>query len=227
MNTDFTNGKLILIDKPIQWTSFDVVNYIRLELKKKLNIKTIKVGHAGTLDPLATGLVIVCTGPWTKKINLFQDMEKEYIGEFTLGATTPSYDLETEIDKNYSTEHINEKIIKEAAESFVGVAMQYPPVFSAIKIKGRRAYDYARKGEDVKIMPKEILISNFDILNIEDNIISFRVRCSKGTYIRSLARDFGEKLNSGAYLSKLRRTAIGEYLVSNAISPVDFSLSIQ
>ena len=199
MEQAYKSGKMILVDKPLNWTSFDVVNYLRMELRKKANIKEIKVGHAGTLDPLATGLMIVCTGKWTKRINEFQDMDKEYIGQFTLGATTPSFDVETEIDATYPVDHITEDMIRQVAESFVGPSEQVPPVFSAVKIKGKRAYEYAREGKEVLIQPKSIIILAFDITLIEDNIVTFRIRCSKGTYIRSLARDFGKQLGSGAY----------------------------
>lgn len=226
MEQQYKSGKMILIDKPLNWTSFDVVNYLRMELRKKAGIREIKIGHAGTLDPLASGLVIVCTGKWTKRISEFQDMDKEYIGQFTLGATTPSFDLETEIDNTFPVDHITEEMIRQVAESFMGTSEQYPPVFSAIKIKGKRAYEYAREGKEVSIQPKKIHISAFDITLIESNVVTFRIRCSKGTYVRSLARDFGKKLESGAYLSELRRTAIGEYLVVNAITPAEFSLEL-
>jgi len=226
MEQAYKSGKMILVDKPLNWTSFDVVNYLRMELRKKANIKEIKVGHAGTLDPLATGLMIVCTGKWTKRINEFQDMDKEYIGQFTLGATTPSFDVETEIDATYPVDYITEDMIRQAAESFMGPSEQVPPVFSAVKIKGKRAYEYAREGKEVLIQPKSIIILAFDITLIEDNIVTFRIRCSKGTYIRSLARDFGKQLGSGAYLSQLRRTAIGDFLVVNAITPAEFSLEL-
>jgi len=223
MYNEFQQGKLLLFDKPLHWTSFDLVNYVRLELKRKAGIKEVKAGHAGTLDPLATGLVMICTGLWTKKINEFQDMDKEYIGQFTLGATTPSFDLETEIDETFPTDHITSEQIFEAARSFVGTIEQYPPVFSAIKMKGKRAYEYARKGEDIIMKPKTVRIHSFDISLIDENIITFRVKCGKGTYIRSLAYDFGKKLGSGAHLSQLRRTAIGEFLVVDAITPQKFT----
>jgi tRNA pseudouridine55 synthase len=226
MEQAYKSGKMILVDKPLNWTSFDIVNYLRMELRKKAGIKEIKIGHAGTLDPLASGLVIVCTGKWTKRINEFQDMEKEYIGQFTLGATTPSFDLETEIDATYPVDHITEEMMRTTADSFLGHGEQYPPVYSAIKIKGKRAYEYAREGKEVQIQPKSIHISAFDISLIEENVVTFRIRCSKGTYVRSLARDFGKKLGSGAYLSQLRRTAIGDYLVVNAITPAEFSLEL-
>lgn len=226
MVSEFEKGKLLLIDKPYKWTSFDVVNSIRNDLKRKASLPKVKIGHAGTLDPLATGLVIVCTGKWTKKIDIFQELEKEYVGQFYLGKTTPSFDNETEVDGNYPTEHITEDMIFEAAKSFIGNIQQFPPIYSAIKINGKRAYEYARQGEEVEIKPKTINISAFDITLIESDLVTFRIKCSKGTYIRSIARDFGLFLNSGAYLNNLRRTAIGEYLVVNAISPAEFSMSL-
>jgi tRNA pseudouridine55 synthase len=222
----FTQGTHLLIDKPIQWTSFDVVNYLRVELKRKIGLKEIKIGHAGTLDPLATGLVIVCTGKWTKKINEFQDMDKEYIGQITIGSTTPSFDLESEIDATFPTEHITKDMISVAAQSFLGISDQLPPIFSAKKIKGKRAYEYARQGEEVVMKPKQVHIKAFDITLIEDNVITFRIQCSKGTYIRSIARDLGVKLQSGGHLSKLRRTTIGTYLVVDAMTPAEFSLML-
>ncbi len=223
MYNEYQQGKLLLFDKPLHWTSFDLVNYVRLELKRKAGIKELKTGHAGTLDPLATGLVIICTGSWTKRIQEFQDMDKEYIGQITLGATTPSFDLETEINATFPTDHITHEQIVSAAQSFVGTIEQYPPVFSAIKVKGQRAYEYARKGQEIRMQPKTIKISTFDITLVEQNIITFRVRCGKGTYVRSLAHDFGQKLGSGAHLSQLRRTAIGEFLVVDAITPQQFT----
>jgi tRNA pseudouridine55 synthase len=223
MEKEYQKGKLLLMDKPLNWSSFDLVNYVRQELKRKAGIKDIKVGHAGTLDPLATGLVLICTGAWTKRIHEFQEMEKEYIGQMTLGSTTPSYDLETEPDATYPVEHITDEMIFNAAASFLGTIEQYPPAYSAIKIKGQRAYEYARKGQEVQIKPKLITIQSFDINHIEDHVVTFRVRCSKGTYIRSLANDFGARLQSGAHLSSLRRTAIGDYFVVHAITPQQFT----
>ena len=223
MLNEYQEGKLLLMDKPLNWTSFDLVNYVRQELKRKANMKEVKVGHAGTLDPLATGLVLICTGKWTKKISEFQEMEKEYIGQITLGTTTPSFDLETEVDNTFPVDHITHDMIRSAASDFIGVSEQFPPVYSAIKIKGQRAYEYARKGEEVKIKSKQVEIQSFDITHIEDIDITFRIRCSKGTYIRSLANDLGKKLNSGAHLSSLRRTAIGAHLVVNALTPQQFT----
>ncbi len=229
MNTDtssqlfnFQAGELLLINKPFGWTSFNVVSKIRHLLKHHTGIKRIKVGHAGTLDPLANGLLIICTGKFTKKIDEFQGLEKEYTGSFTLGKTTPSFDAETEIDKNYPTEHITEKLIKNTAKEFIGTIEQMPPVYSAIKIDGKRAYEYARKNEKVTIKPKLVSISEFEITSVEMPIVKFRVVCSKGTYIRSLANDFGIRLGSGAYLTALTRTRIGNYKLKDSIEPDAF-----
>lgn len=215
---NFQEGEVLLIDKPLEWTSFDVVNKIRYSIRRKLNVKKIKVGHAGTLDPLATGLLIICTGKFTKRIDEFQAQEKEYTGTFYLGATTPSFDKETEIDNEYPTSHITKEMLEETSQKFTGEILQVPPLFSAIKIKGERAYNKARKNQDVKLQPRKISIPEFEITEIKLPEISFRVTCSKGTYIRSLARDFGESLNSGAYLSSLRRTKIGNFNVENSMS---------
>ncbi len=215
---EIKSGKVLLIDKDLNWTSFDVVNKIRYSILKKYNIKKFKVGHAGTLDPLATGLLIICVGKATKTIDSYQGLDKEYTGTFTLGATTPSYDLETEIDKKYPLEHITNEIIEKTAEEFIGKQQQIPPIFSAIKKNGKKLYEHARKGESVEIKSRPIEIFEFEILNINLPEVKFRVKVSKGTYIRSLAYDFGKKLNSGAYLSELRRTKIGNFNVNNAIS---------
>jgi tRNA pseudouridine55 synthase len=203
-----------------------VVNKIRYTIKRKLNIKKIKVGHAGTLDPLATGLLIICTGKFTKRIEEFQAQEKEYTGTFYIGATTPSFDLETEIDQKYPTDHITEEMLKDSAHNFTGEIMQAPPLFSAIKIKGERAYNKARKNQDIKLAPRSVVINEFEIIESELPEITFRVKCSKGTYIRSLARDYGKSLKSGAYLSSLRRTLIGDFSVENAQSIEDMVESI-
>lgn len=215
---DYKNGQFLLIDKPLKWTSFQVVNKLRWEIRQRFHIKKIKVGHAGTLDPLATGLLILCTGKFTKKIESYQAQEKEYTGTITLGATTPSYDLESEIDKEYPTDHITEEVIRAAIPQFIGEIAQKPPIFSAIKKDGKRLYELARAGETTEIKPRTIFISEFEITNIEMPKIEFRVRCSKGTYIRSLAFDFGKALNSGAHLSALRRTKIGNFSVDEAQS---------
>ena len=218
---DFKEGEVLLFDKPLGVTSFSIVNRARGIIKRKLKVKNIKVGHAGTLDPLATGLLVVCTGKKTKTITAIQDAEKEYTGTITLGGTTPSYDLESEIDETFPTEHISEKKIHEIAQSFVGVQDQMPPIFSAKQVDGKRAYDLARKGKEVKLDPKRITIRAFDITDIrngESFEVDFRVSCSKGTYIRSLAHDFGKALDSGGHLSALRRTRIGDFNVDDAIT---------
>lgn len=216
MPYNFEEGEVLLIDKPLTWTSFDVINRFRYFLKKQLGIKKIKVGHAGTLDPLADGLLIVCTGRFTKRIDEFQGQEKEYTGTFRLGATTPSFDLEQEIDQEYETSHITEAMIHEAALKFTGDIMQIPPQFSAIKIGGKRAYKFARKEKEVLLDARPVNIREFEITRISMPDVDFRISCSKGTYIRSLARDFGETLQSGAHLIALRRTRIGEFLLSDA-----------
>nr|WP_321221779.1 tRNA pseudouridine(55) synthase TruB [uncultured Psychroserpens sp.] len=223
---DFQAGQVLLIDKPLTWTSFQAVNKLRWEIRQAFNIKKIKVGHAGTLDPLATGLLIICTGKMTKQINTFQGQDKEYTGTFVLGSTTPSYDLESEIDQRFPTEHISEENIHNATQQFIGEIDQFPPVFSALKKDGKRLYEYARAGEDVEIKSRKVSISAFEITKIEGLNVEFRVVCSKGTYIRSLAHDFGKALNSGAHLSVLRRTKIGEFDVNNAVSPEDFISSL-
>ena len=219
---DFQNGQLLLIDKPLEWTSFQVVNKLRWAIRQKFNIKKIKVGHAGTLDPLATGLLIICTGKFTKKINEYQGLPKEYTGTFTLGSTTPSFDLETEVDKTYPTVHINEELIKDTTIQFIGEIDQKPPLFSAIKRNGERLYNIARRGEVVPIKSRKVSIYEFVITRIALPEVDFRVKCSKGTYIRSLANDFGKALNSGAHLSALRRTKIGDFSVNDAMDPLAF-----
>jgi tRNA pseudouridine55 synthase len=214
---DFEDGQLLFIDKPYKWTSFDVVNKIKQKLKR-LYGKKIKVGHAGTLDPLATGLLIICTGKFTKKIEEFQNFDKEYIGEFFLGATTPSFDCETSVDKIYDISHITNDIILKTACSLTGTFNQIPPAFSAKKIDGKRAYEFARTGQDVVLKSNTVTIKKFEILNINLPIVKFKILCTKGTYIRAIARDFGYALNSGAYMSSLRRTKIGDFDVNDAIS---------
>ena len=214
----FLEGKVLLIDKPLHWTSFQAVNKIRWHIKQCFKIKKIKVGHAGTLDPLATGLLIICCGKETKNINTYQGQIKEYTGTFTIGATTPSYDLETEVDKTYPIDHISETLVKETTQQFIGTIQQKPPIFSAIKKDGKRLYELARKGETTEIKPREVTISEFEITNINFPKVDFRVVCSKGTYIRSLAYDFGLALNSGAHLSALRRTKIGNFSVDNSLT---------
>lgn len=209
---NFAEGEMLLIDKPLTWTSFDVVGKVRNSIKPL----KLKVGHAGTLDPLATGLLIVCTGKLTKKIDSYQAEDKEYTGSITLGATTPSYDLETEIDQTFSIDHITEEMIFEAAKSFEGEIQQFPPAHSAIKINGERVYEKARRGEEVEIKSRQVRINSFLIEKIELPNVYFRISCSKGTYIRSLAYDFGKFLQSGSHLSSLRRTKSGHYRVENA-----------
>lgn len=219
---DFKNGQVLLIDKPLNWTSFQVVNKLRWAIRKAFYIKKIKVGHAGTLDPLATGLLIICTGKFTKQINTYQAQEKTYIGTFTLGATTPSYDLETDIDKTFPKSHITEDLLKSTTREFIGIIDQKPPLFSAIKKEGKRLYDIARAGETIKIESRKIEIKSFELIKIDLPKVDFKVTCSKGTYIRSLAHDFGLTLKSGAHLSALRRTKIGDFDVANASSIEDF-----
>ena len=215
---DYKDGQVLIFDKPLEWTSFQLVNKVRWLIRKNRDIKKIKVGHAGTLDPLATGLMIICTGKFTKRLHEFVGQEKEYTGTVVLGGTTPSYDLETEIDQTFSTEHITDENIYAFAKAYQGNIMQRPPVFSALKKEGKRLYEFARAGEEVDIPKREINISYFEITRIAMPEVDFKVRCSKGTYIRSLAFDFGEGLKSGAHLSALRRTKIGDYNVDNAQS---------
>lgn len=217
----FLEGKVILIDKPLRWTSFDAVKKVRIQTGVS------KVGHAGTLDPLATGLLVICTGRFTKKINEYMGMEKEYTGSITLGATTPTYDLESEPCDLKPTDHITAEAIYEATKQFTGEILQTPPIHSAIKKDGKPAYLLARKGKEVVLEPRKITISVFEITKIELPVIEFRVVCSTGTYIRSLANDFGQVLNTGGYLSSLRRTRIGEFLVSDAETPQQFEEKIQ
>lgn len=209
---DFTKGEVLLINKPCTWTSFDVVGKIRNSFKPL----KLKVGHAGTLDPLATGLLIICTGKLTKQIDSFQAEDKEYTGTINLGASTPSYDLETEVDQTFDISHVTEESIKENTKHFIGELDQYPPAHSAIKVDGERLYLKARRGEEVVLKSRKVTISEFEITRIELPEIDFRIVCSKGTYIRSIAHDFGQKLNNGAHLSKLRRTKSGEFSVENA-----------
>ncbi|WP_288983979.1 tRNA pseudouridine(55) synthase TruB [uncultured Flavobacterium sp.] len=221
--TDFLEGKVILIDKPLNWSSFQAVNKLKYILKRKYDLpKKFKIGHTGTLDPLATGLLIICTGKFTKKITEIQAQVKEYTGTIVLGATTPSYDLETEVDATFPTNHITEAIILETTNQFLGEIDQKPPVFSAIKKDGKRLYEHARAGEEVEIQSRKTTIYEFEITRVQLPEVDFRVKCSKGTYIRSLAYDFGLALQSGGHLSKLRRTKIGDYNVGNAVSLADF-----
>lgn len=220
-------GKVLLIDKPYKWTSFDAVNKVKSMLRYLLGIKKIKVGHAGTLDPLATGLLIVCTGRATKQISSFQSLNKTYTGTFYLGCTTPSYDLETAVDKEYLIDHLTSDLIKSAAKSFLGFQDQLPPLFSAKKIDGTRAYEHARAGSEVILQAQKINIESFDITKVSLPEVDFRVVCSKGTYIRSLARDYGERLGTGAHLQALKRTHIGKYALSDALNPAELEYNIR
>ena len=226
MSLDFQTGEMILIDKELNWTSFDVVSKLRNSIKKKLNIKKIKVGHAGTLDPLATGLLIICTGKMTKRIEEFAGLNKTYTGKITIGSTTPSYDLETKPNVFYPTDHIDENLIIETAKKFIGKIDQKPPVFSAVKKDGVRLYKLARKGVKVEVEKREIIIHDFLIKSVNFPEIEFSLTCSKGTYIRSLAHDFGKELGSGAHLSELRRTFIGDYSVDNSLKLMEFIRNI-
>ena len=218
---DFLAGETLLIDKPLEWTSFDVANKVRNLIRRHLGINKIKVGHAGTLDPLATGLLIICTGKATKTIDSFQGLPKRYTGTIRLGATTPSFDLETEVDATYPTSHLTPRTIEDAAYRLSGDQLQIPPKFSAKKIDGKQAYLLARKGEEVKMRPNPVTIHQFDVNTTELPDVYFDIKCSKGTYIRAVARDMGEAVNSGGHLAKLRRTAIGEHQVGDAMSIPD------
>lgn len=215
-SVDFKEGALILVDKPKDWTSFDVVNKIRGLLKRALGVKKIKVGHSGTLDPMATGLLLICTGKYTKLLHTLQNENKTYTGRMVLGATTPSYDAESEIEESYPTDHITSAAIEAAVQIFQGEIDQVPPMFSAIKVNGQPLYKLARRGESLELEPRRIRIDTFTITKEEMPYLEFEVACSKGTYIRSLAHDFGRSLNSGAYLDVLRRTKIGEYDIKDA-----------
>ena len=222
---DFVAGEILAFDKPYRWTSFDVVGKVRWMLCRKLGIKKLKVGHTGTLDPLATGVVVVCTGKKTKLIDELQRHTKEYVATLQLGATTPSFDLETPIDENFSTEHITLSLIEQTIVSFKGEIWQIPPTFSAVKVDGKRAYSYARKGEEVNLQPKLLVIDELEIIGFDENLmqLTLRVICSKGTYIRALARDIGFALNSGAHIIALRRTRVGDISVENCMNIEQFS----
>ena len=219
---NFKEGEVLYFDKPLKWTSFAVVNKIRYHICRKLGVKKLKVGHAGTLDPLATGVMIICTGKATKRIEEFQYHTKEYVATLQLGATTPSYDLEKEIDATYPTEHITRELVEETLKRFIGSIEQIPPAFSACKIDGERAYDLARKGEEVNLKPKTLVIDEIELLECNLPEIKIRVVCSKGTYIRALARDIGEALNSGAHLIGLIRTRVGEVKLEDCMQVEDF-----
>ena len=225
---DYLEGQILLIDKPLTWTSFQAVNKLKFGLIKELKLpKKFKIGHAGTLDPLASGLLIICTGKFTKRIEELQGQAKEYTGTITVGATTPSYDLETEINETFPTEHITEALIHETLPQFIGEIDQKPPVFSAIKKDGKRLYESARAGIEVEIKTRKVTVSQFEITRIALPEIDFRIVCSKGTYIRSIAYDFGLALNSGGHLTALRRTKIGDYSVENAVEPEAFIEALQ
>jgi tRNA pseudouridine55 synthase len=228
MTYDFYKGEILLIDKPYTWSSFQAVNKLKYAIKnhpsfiidgQKINTK---IGHAGTLDPLATGLLIVCTGKKTKTINDLMGLEKEYTGTFLIGATTPCYDLEKPVDHTYPTEHITEDLIRQTAKSFVGIQQQVPPLYSAVMVNGKRAYELAREGVDMELKSREIEIKEFEITKIDFPSVNFRIVCSKGTYIRSISRDFGLALNSGAHLTALCRTRIGAFELKDAVSPIQF-----
>ena len=214
----YLNGQVLVIDKPKGWTSFQVVKKIRFLIKKKYNLKKIKVGHAGTLDPLATGVLILCTGKLTKKINLIQNQNKIYVGTITLGGTTPSYDLETPINNNFKTEHLNKDLIIAKSKKFIGTVEQKPPIFSALKKDGERLYVKARKGEKVNIQKRKVFIKSFKITEVDGVNVHFKIECGKGTYIRSIAHDLGADLSCGGYLSKLKRIAVGEYNLTKSLS---------
>lgn len=223
---DFISGEILLFNKPLDWTSFDVVNRVRYLLCQKLGIKKLKVGHAGTLDPKATGLVVLCTGKATKKIESIQAEEKEYIATVKLGATTPSSDLETAEDQTFDTSHITRELVEQKLLDFKGDIQQVPPIFSAIKVNGKRAFNYARNGEELQMKARPVYISAIEILRFENPELEIKINCGKGTYIRSLARDIGESLNNGAYLLALQRTRIGAQNVSDAWSLADFEKSL-
>lgn len=216
MHFNFPEGEVLLLDKPVDWTSFDVVNLLRAFIRKVYHLKKLKVGHAGTLDPMASGLLILCTGKMTKQIDAYQGMDKVYVGRMQLGATTPSFDAETEIDNQFDVSGITMKMLQTTSEKFRGEIEQVPPIYSAIKIKGQRAYMYARNNDELKLKSRKVTIHEFKILNFESPFVDFSVRCSKGTYIRALVRDFGESLDNGAFLTALRRTQIGDYKLTSA-----------
>ncbi|RHI01374.1 tRNA pseudouridine(55) synthase TruB [Bacteroides sp. AM16-24] len=218
----FKEGEVLYFNKPLGWTSFKVVGHVRYHICRRMKVKKLKVGHAGTLDPLATGVMIVCTGKATKRIEEFQYHTKEYVATIQLGATTPSYDLEHEIDATYPTEHITRELVEETLKTFIGEIQQVPPAFSACMVNGKRAYDLARKGEEVELKPKLLVIDEIELLECNLPEIKVRVVCSKGTYIRALARDIGEALNSGAHLTALERTRVGDVRLEDCLDPMNF-----
>lgn len=221
-DTDWRDGVVLLFDKPLEWTSFNLVSKVKSLLFHRLGYKKIKVGHAGTLDPLATGLLVVCVGRATKKVSEIQELEKEYVAKFCLGSTTPSYDLETEINERFPTDHITQQKVEEILQGFVGPQMQIPPLFSAKSVNGGRAYKLARRGVDMELDPSAIEIHELELIEFSMPYITVRVKCSKGTYIRALARDVGLKLESGAHLVELKRTAIGHFNVKDAFTLESF-----
>ena len=228
MLKDYRNGELLLINKPYTWSSFQAVNKLKHALKKHPSLELdgkhvhLKIGHAGTLDPLATGLLIICTGKRTKSISEFQDLPKEYTGTFFIGATTPCYDKEKDVDATYPIDHITKEMVYETAKSFIGKQEQIPPMFSAVKVDGKRLYKLARVGQEIELKARPIEILDFEITSCELPLVNFRIACSKGTYIRSIARDFGLALDSGAYLDTLCRTKIGDFTIENAKTPEEF-----
>lgn len=232
MSKDYRSGELLLINKPYTWSSFQAVNKLKHALKKHPSLLLddkfvhLKIGHAGTLDPLATGLLIICTGKKTKEISSFQDLPKEYTGTFFIGATTPCYDKEKEVDATYPTDYITKELVLETAKSFIGKQEQVPPMFSAVKVDGKRLYKLARIGEEIELKARPIEILDFEITRCELPYVDFRIACTKGTYIRSIARDFGLALNSGAYLDALCRTKIGEFTIENSLTPEEFIKTI-
>ncbi len=221
-NLKFKEGEVLYFNKPLGWTSFKVVGHARYHICRRMKVKKLKVGHAGTLDPLATGVMIVCTGKATKRIEEFQYHTKEYVATIQLGATTPSYDLEHEIDATYPTEHITRELVEETLKTFIGEIQQVPPAFSACMVNGKRAYDLARKGEEVELKPKLLVIDEIELLECNLPEIKVRVVCSKGTYIRALARDIGEALQSGAHLTALERTRVGDVRLADCLDPMNF-----
>ena len=221
-NIDLQNGSILLVDKPLRWTSFDVVNKIKYEIRNKTGNKKFKIGHAGTLDPLATGLLVICVGKCTKQISEIQSKKKQYEGTFTVGATTTSHDLEKKPENFIPYNHLSQENILSAVRQFIGTIQQFPPAFSAVRIDGKRAFEYARKEQEITLQSKEVTIYSFDITRIELPKIDFEITCSKGTYIRSIARDLGEIIGCGAYLSRLRRTKIGNFSIENAFNMTPF-----
>jgi tRNA pseudouridine55 synthase len=224
---DFKGGEILVFDKPLEWTSFDLVQKVRNNLCRKMRIKKLKVGHAGTLDPMATGLMVLCTGKATKRIEELQAGEKEYIATLKLGATTPSFDLETKEDATFDTGHITEELFRETVQKFIGTIEQVPPEYSAVKVEGQRAYDLARKGKSVELKPKILVVKEIDVLQFAMPEAKLRIVCGKGTYIRALARDIGQALNSGAYLTGLQRTRVGDFTLENAKQIEEFLESLK